>query len=113
MLYEWEGLWLLPCTAHGEGSERKIAQLHRTVPLRFPFKAFVCASVQAPKLDKRQRLVLQSLPENMLLEMLMNRVQAAGLPHTSAYYAVCAKCTSTCQEKAEERLGDKSSSARG
>jgi len=30
---------------------------------------------KAPKLDKRQRLVLQSLPENMLLEMLMNRVQ--------------------------------------
>ncbi|CAE7431592.1 rplP [Symbiodinium natans] len=30
---------------------------------------------KAPKLDKRQRLVLQSLPENMLLEMLVSRVQ--------------------------------------
>ncbi|CAE7316113.1 rplP [Symbiodinium pilosum] len=30
---------------------------------------------KAPKLDKRQRMVLQSLPENMLLEMLMSHVQ--------------------------------------
>ena len=51
-------------------------KLHRFVP-PFLSRLFSFASVQAPKLDKRQRLVLQSLPENMLLEMLMNRVQAA------------------------------------
>lgn len=35
---------------------------------------------RAPKLDKRQRLVLQSLPENVLLDMLQRAVRGRAEP---------------------------------
>lgn len=43
---------------------------------------------RAPKLDKRQRLVLQSLPENILLEMLQRAVRGRAEQHYMAGAAI-------------------------
>lgn len=44
----------------------------------------VVVSVQAPKLDKRQRLVLQSLPEKLLLERIVVAPSRGGTGGTES-----------------------------